>query len=260
MAPDNRTSTHNVARNTIEVSEQLGVRYLHFGSDWVQGAMRLREPEALELEYTRAMMAMLLLNPEPKEILLIGLGAGSLTKFLYRHLPAAALTVVELDERVVDIARLHFQLPLDARRIRIEINDGSVHIATTAKRYDLILVDGFDARARAGPLDTAAFYLNCRRALAPDGLLATNLFGRIPRYNASVRRISAAFESRVLTLPPCAAGNVIAIAGRGSRRVLTVAQLTERAGELKLATGLDLSKLVGRIAKELADFRSTLVL
>ena len=88
-----------MARNTIEVSEQAGVRYLHFASTWVQGAMRVQRPYALELTYTREMMAGLLLRdpPWPRQALLIGLGAGSLAKFIYHRLPATRITVVEID-------------------------------------------------------------------------------------------------------------------------------------------------------------------
>ena len=74
--------------HSIEISEEAGVRFLHFGSEWIQGAMRVRKPDALELEYTREMLACLLWRDWslwPREVLLIGLGAGSLVKFLHRH-------------------------------------------------------------------------------------------------------------------------------------------------------------------------------
>src|SRR5437879_4366375 len=77
---------------SIEISEQRRVRYLHFGSHWIQGAMRIARPHALELEYTREMMLALLLRSGsrwPRHVLLIGLGAASLTKFLYRNRPHA---------------------------------------------------------------------------------------------------------------------------------------------------------------------------
>ena len=87
---------------SIEVSEKAGVRYLHFSAEWIQGAMRIRKPDALELAYTRDMMACLLLRdpPWPKEVLMVGLGAGSLAKFVYRQLPATRITVVEIDPQI----------------------------------------------------------------------------------------------------------------------------------------------------------------
>src|SRR5450759_1236236 len=95
-------------RTLIEVSEEHGVRYLHFGSNSVQGSIRIARPWSLELDYTREMMASLLLRPEadwPRTVLLIGLGAASMTKFLYRHRPKAGLTVVEISPAVVAAAR-----------------------------------------------------------------------------------------------------------------------------------------------------------
>src|SRR5512139_2065516 len=95
----------------IDIREESGVRTLHFGSDWIQGAMRIARPWHLELDYTREMMASLLLRDDahfPREVLLIGLGAASLTKFIYRHCPLARLTVVEIEPRVVAAARQFF--------------------------------------------------------------------------------------------------------------------------------------------------------
>ena len=95
-----------MAQNSIEVSEEGGVRYLHFGSDWVQGAMRIQRPNALELPYTRDMMAGLLLRaaPWPKNALLIGLGSGSLAKYIYHRLPDTLMTVIEIDPQIKIIA------------------------------------------------------------------------------------------------------------------------------------------------------------
>src|SRR3954452_18629234 len=148
---------------SIEVSEEAGVRYLHFGSRWIQGAMRVARPYALELEYTRDMMLPLLLRGGlrwPRRALLIGLGAASLPKFLYRHRPRAVMTVVEIDADVVHAARQYFKLPMDEKRLAIVIGDGHDYVAATSHEYDLIVVDGFDAKGRAGMLDTAPFYRN----------------------------------------------------------------------------------------------------
>ena len=99
-------------QHAIDISEEAGVRYLHFGSDWVQGAMRIARPWALELSYTREMMAGLLLRREhpPKSALLIGLGTGSLAKFIYRNLPGCRITIIEINPQVEYVARQYFKL------------------------------------------------------------------------------------------------------------------------------------------------------
>ena len=99
----------NFPKHSVDISEEAGVRYLHFGSDWVQGAMRIARPWALELSYTREMMAGLLLRPTnlwPRSALLIGLGAGSLAKFIYRNLPDCRITIVEINPQIEFIARV----------------------------------------------------------------------------------------------------------------------------------------------------------
>lgn len=237
---------------TIEVSEESGVRYLHFGSDWIQGAMRVSRPWALELDYTREMMSCLLLRPEaawPRHALLIGLGAGSLTKFIHRHRPRTRITVVEINPRVVAVARQHFRLPGEDERLRIVIDDGVDFMARRGRHYDLIMIDGFDADARAGALDTLPFYLNCRARLASDGMLVTNLLSRRKDFRGSVARIKEAFEGRSIAFPSCDSGNAIAIAGVGEELRLGIDELKLAAAALKKETGLNLAPTIARLER-----------
>jgi spermidine synthase len=235
---------------SILINEEAGVRYLQFGAHWIQGAMRIRRPWALELEYTRDMMFPLLLRPRsawPRSVLLIGLGAGSLTKFAYRHMKRARLEVVEIEPQVVMTAWQFFALPPESPRLRIEIADGYQHVAATARRYDLILVDGFDARVHAGDLDSTVFYRHCRARLTRDGMLATNLVSRRGAPRASLERIARVFDGRVLALPPNEA-NTIALAAVGDPIRMDGAKLSASARTLKRATGLDLLSTLSRRA------------
>jgi spermidine synthase len=223
----------------IDISEEAGVRYLHFGSLWIQGAMRIARPWHLELEYTKEMMASLLVRDDsqfPRKVLLIGLGAASITKFLYRHFPLSRLTVVEIEPRVVAAARQFFKLPDDPKRLNIVIADGAEFIAATDKTYDLILLDGFDEDARPGELDTLPFYQMCRARLNDNGILAVNLLGR-----------SRGFASRALAFPSCESGNVIALAATGDQIRIGLDDLKEQAENLKEETGLNLLPTLTRI-------------
>lgn len=234
----------------IHVSEEAGVRYLHFSSDWIQGAMRIARPWALELDYTREMMACLLLRPEtawPASVLLIGLGAGSLTKYLYRHRPGARLTVVEIEPRVVAAARQFFKLPDEDERLRVVIGEGAEFVAGGRDRYDLILVDGYDEKARVGALDSLPFYQAARARLSDDGLLVTNLLSRRRDYRESLERLRGAFDGRALALPACDSGNAVAFAAAGGEISLGLGQLKETARSLKAATGLNLLPTLARL-------------
>lgn len=235
---------------TIEVSESAGVRYLHFGSHWIQGAMRVARPWALELDYTREMMAALLLRPDPewpRSALLIGLGAASLTKFLHRHRPSARLTVVEIDPDVVHVARQHFRLPEEDERLRIEIGDGADFVATGRQLFDLVMVDGFDENARTGLLDTAPFYLNCKARLSGNGLFVANLLSKRKATRQSIERIAQAFDGRALAFPACDSGNVVAFAATGTPVQHTLGELKAHARALREATALNLLPTLARL-------------
>jgi len=237
----------------IDICEEAGVRTLHFGSDWIQGAMRIARPWNLELDYTKEMMASLLLREDahfPRKVLLIGLGAASLTKFLYRNCPRAKITVVEIAPSVVAAARQFFALPEDPNRLNIVIGDGLEFIANTKQNYDLILVDGFDANARAGGLDTRPFYQMCRAHLSSEGILVVNLLGLKRGFKSSYARIQEAFDGRCLAFPSCDSGNVITFATAGDPVCISLDDLREHAHKLKKTMGLNLLPTLSRLERE----------
>src|SRR5690606_3939548 len=87
------TTAHETGLN---IYENEGVRTLHFGSPVIQGAMRLSQPNSIELEYVQQMMMWQLFRYDVAHVVQLGLGAGALTKFCYTHLPSAQVTAVEL--------------------------------------------------------------------------------------------------------------------------------------------------------------------
>jgi spermidine synthase len=219
--------------------------------------MRISRPYALELDYTREMMAPLLLRPDdwPRRVLLIGLGAGSLTKFLWRNRPDAKLTIIEISPRVVGSARQYFKLPDDPERIDIRIADGADFIIKTKQTFDLILVDGFDDDARAGRLDTLPFYLDCRAKLADDGILSVNLLSRRKDFTRSVAQLEEAFDGRAVAFPSCDSGNAIAIAmpplasENAVSSAPTLQELNLAALQLRETTGLNLLPTLSRLTQ-----------
>lgn len=244
----------------IDIREEAGVRTLHFGSEWVQGAMRIARPWNLELEYTREMMAALLLREAPRKVLLIGLGAASLTKFLYRNYPLARLTVVEIEPAVVAVARQFFKLPEDPKRINLVIGDGAEYVLGNSKKFDLILVDGFDEKARTGALQTLPFYQACRSLLSSNGIVAINLLTRSRGFEAAVSRIAEAFDDRVLVFPSCESGNAVALAAAGHQIEMSLDDLKESALALKEQTGLNLLPTLARLAQARTCLNNRLVL
>lgn len=216
----------------VTISEEGGVRYLHFGTPWIQGAMRIARPFALELDYQQQMMAALLFLPRPRRVLQLGLGAAALAKAAWRALPAAEIQVVELSQSVIDTARQWFRLPADDRLVIIWDDARSfISHPRRARCADWLQVDLYDEKAAGPVLDDAAFYRTCRRALAQPGVAAFNLFGR--SYGPSFDRIAAAFGDRAIVLTETEGGNRIVLAFVGPTICLSFAALYERAREIE---------------------------
>lgn len=218
----------------ITLSEDAGVRYLHFGTEWIQGGMRIARPFALELEYQRQMMVPALLIPQPRRIVQLGLGAAALTKFCHRHVEGAQVIAVDISQAVIDAAHAWFALPVDDERLTVVAADAREFLAVRrSRRADWMQVDLYDAAARGPVCDDVAFYRSCRRHLARPGIAVFNLFGS--SFEASFAAISTAFSDRVLVLPEVDEGNRIVLAAAGPVIRVTAAQLGRRAARLKSA-------------------------
>ena len=236
----------------IEIRESRGIRTLHFGSEWVQGAMRVNRPWDLELAYTREMMAALLLSAGwpamPQRVLQIGLGAGSLTRFIDRYLPDAGQVVIEQSAAVVAAARQAFNLPPENDRLQIHVAEGAQWVANATERFDLILVDGFDADGQTGQLESLDFYQHCRERLAPAGLVVCNFLSRSPNFLSGCLALDSVFASRTRVLPQTPGGNVIALAAVNPTAMLDETALRARVKKLQSRTGLDLEPLAERLS------------
>jgi spermidine synthase len=203
------------------MSEYDGVRYLHLGTPWVQGAMRVRKPQAIELEYVQRMMAWMLWRPEADvdqgHAVQLGLGAASITRFTHKVMRMRT-TAVELNPTVIGACRMWFKLPADDAGLRVVEADAGAWVqdAANLQSADVLSVDLYDHDAAAPVLDSDAFYASCRGVLTHGGLLAVNLFGRDTSFAASAARIASAFGlDQVWSLRPTREGNTVVIAGRG---------------------------------------------
>jgi len=229
------------------ISEFDGVRYLHLGTDWVQGAMRIRQPRKLELEYIQRMMAWLLWRPSDQlgqgHAVQLGLGAAAITRFSHQVLRWRT-TAVELNPSVIQACRLWFHLPDDEERLRVVEADAGrwVQQDTQLQTVDALCVDLYDHEAAAPVLDDEAFYAACRGVLAPGGLMTVNLFGRDASFQRSAARVVAAFGAdQVWQLVPTKEGNTVLVAARGVE-VPDRATLTARAELIEDRYGLPARK------------------
>ena len=204
----------------VNFSEYGPVRYLHLGTEWVQGSMKIEQPFDIDLDYVQRMMAWLLfvdLDTVPKRhAMQLGLGAASLTKFCYKHLRMRT-TAIELNPQVIAACRLWFKLPADNARLSVVLGDAE-EVARHSHwqgQVDALQVDLYDHEAAAPVLDSEAFYADCRRLLTDDGCMTVNLFGRSSQFDQSLAKIVAAFgEEAVWCFKPTREGNTVVLALR----------------------------------------------
>jgi spermidine synthase len=227
---------------SIAVSDARGVRTLHVGGEAIQSSMRLEDPFALALDYTRCMMAFLLFHPEPRRALMVGLGGGSLAKFFYKKLKKVSIKVVELDPRVVAAAREHFALPRD---LEVEIGDGAEALAPEC--CDVLIVDAFQDELHVPKLASAEFYDGAFLALEEPGALVVNFMNDDPKLDQTLQRLERAFGGAVIVLPALYDPNILAFAFRGLASAISWSELRRRAGELEARLGLPFTRYVPRL-------------
>ncbi len=218
------------------ISEHGGVRYLHLGSPWVQGAMRLDAPDQLELHYIRQMMIWTLFQNEPQRIAQLGLGAGSLTRFCYQHFPTTRIDAVEINPEVVQASRLLFNLPPDDERLNVHTVDALDYLAAIDGELDVLQIDVYTDQAEHPALESQAFYQACRQALGPQGLLTVNLLGSELVHARNLHALQESFAA-VVWLPETHDGNLVALAFVNPPKI-DFDDLYERAEQIQATLGL----------------------
>ncbi|MFO1380857.1 MAG: polyamine aminopropyltransferase [Chitinivorax sp.] len=235
--------------NVVDVSETRGIRSLHLGTEAIQSSMKVNAPFELVLEYSRCMLGFMLFHPQPREILLIGLGGGSIAKWTHKFLPQANTTAVEINPQVIAVARSHFFLPANDERLNVMEGDGAAYVAGRTGIADVLLVDGYDSVAIAPALDNDHFYRHCYDALTPDGVMVANLWGNHKNFDASLQRIDKAFNGLVCCLPARSKGNIAVMAFKKSPGSPKWETLRERARELENEYRIEFAEFVGALTR-----------
>ncbi|HEY0663955.1 MAG TPA: spermidine synthase [Thiobacillaceae bacterium] len=212
------------------IIEDGRTRRLHFSLDLVQSSMRIDDPFALEFAYTRKMMAFLLFVPDPGDVLMVGLGGGSLAKFCYRHLPRARLTVVELNPDVIAL-REEFGVPEDPR-LAIVQGDAAEYLADAEGDTDVLLLDGFDANGIAPSFLSRGFYRAARRRLRTGGVVVANFAGPRIHWSRHLALLRDAFDGDVHVGTVPGGDNHVALALAEGGSPLDWGRLEARAARL----------------------------
>ena len=236
------------------ITEFEGVRSLHLGTSWVQGAMRLSRPDAIELEYVQMMMMWLLFNDSPRHIVQLGLGSAALTKFCYRRLPQARVTAIELNPNVIGICGALFGLPPNDERLNVREMNAMDFVLDPANHgtVDVLQVDLYDEEARGPVLDSPEFYQACYDCLGENGIMTTNVFGDdFSNYDKNLLTMEQVFDA-VVWLPEVHDANIVVIAFKNAPS-LDFSVLYERAGAIKKAHNLPAKSWVNGLKEWMRD-------
>ncbi|MBV7539065.1 spermidine synthase [Duganella sp. sic0402] len=221
------------------ITEFEGVRSLHLGTSWVQGAMRLSKPDNIELEYVQMMMMWLLFDESPRHIVQLGLGSSALTKFCYRRVPHARITAIELNPNVIAMCEAQFGLPPNDDRLNVVEMNALDFVLDKANHgtVDVLQVDLYDQEARGPVLDSQEFYQGCFDCLSDDGIMTANVFGDdFTNYDKNLQTMELVFDA-VVWLPEVHDANIVVVAFKKSPS-LDFSVLYERAAHIKKTLNL----------------------
>jgi spermidine synthase len=185
-------------------------------------------------------------HPAPRRALVIGGGDGGSSEELLKHPSMKSVTLVELDQAVIDIARRHFDSvhrgALDDPRLTLHVADGLAFVRDTAESFDLIVLDLTDPGGPSEPLYTADFYRRCARRLSPGGALTLHIASPVAhpeRIRAGLARLREAFPVVVpyLTTIPLYGGLWMMACASDSLdpRTLSATEVDRRVRERRLA-------------------------
>jgi spermidine synthase len=185
-----------------------GVRSLYFeASGATQSAIKLGAPLDLQLAYSKSAMVVLGLVPEPRRILIIGLGGGAMPMFLRALYPKVLIEVVDIDPKVVEVARRYFGFKEDPR-MKAVVADGRKYLEAAEPGFDLIFLDAYGRSEIPRHLATVEFLKEVRQKLGPKGAVVGNVWSGQSNalYAPMVRSYARAF-GEICDLDVPSAGN-----------------------------------------------------
>jgi spermidine synthase len=208
------------------------------GSKYPDSAVKVGNPDHIEFEYVQAITVALALAGEPKRILVVGLGGGTLPSFLRKHYPAMVIDTVDIDPDVVDVAKKFFGFREDAM-MRTYVEDGRQFIENCRAPYDIIFLDAYGSENIPYHMATKEFLEAVRRAAAPKGVVASTILWAADNllHDDMVRTYQEVFGSVYIVATKYGPGEIV-LAMPGNTPVMR-ANLARRASQLSKDHKLD---------------------
>jgi spermidine synthase len=209
---DGRLAHIETAYNDVFITKrrhQLVMSFQLKGWDYTESVSNLLDPDDLPLRYAQVMTIAAIYPETARKILMLGLGGGSISTYLGRFMPEAAITTVEIDPGVITAAKTYFGLR-ETERMRYRAGDGRVFLSRNDELYDLILLDAYRGGYVPFHLLTREFYTLVKQRLTPGGAAAFNVHDGSKLYASTVKTLGEVFAA--LDLYPSGVGEVIAVA------------------------------------------------
>jgi len=209
---DGRLAHIETAYNDVFITKrghQLVMSFQLKGWDYTESVSNLLDPDDLPLRYAQVMTIATIYPETARKILMLGLGGGSISTYLGRFMPEAAITTVEIDPGVITAAKTYFGLR-ETERMRYRAGDGRVFLSRNDQLYDLILLDAYRGGYVPFHLLTREFYTLVKQRLTPGGAAAFNVHDGSKLYASTVKTLGEVFAA--LDLYPSGVGEVIAVA------------------------------------------------
>jgi spermidine synthase len=166
------------AYTAITVTEDdRGLRTLWFEDEGRQSVVKVGDPDHVDLPYTRVMPVGLALVENPRRVLVVGLGGGTIPMLLHKHYPKITIDVVDIDPDVIDVARRFFGFKEDAT-LRAYADDGRRFIEKCRNPYDIIFLDAYGSGSIPYHLATREVLRAVGKALTPQGVVVGNIWSR----------------------------------------------------------------------------------
>jgi spermidine synthase len=138
---------------------------------------------------------------QPRRALIVGGGDGGSAEELFKHPSIEHITLVEIDQAVVDISRRHLahvhRGSLDDPRMTLKIEDGFAYVKTSTEPFDLIVLDLTDPGGPSTLLYTPEFYRACAERLGGNGILTLHIASPLAhpeRIRETLQRLREAFN------------------------------------------------------------------
>jgi spermidine synthase len=232
--------------NTIMVTERGSVRTMYFvvdGTRYIESRWDMDNPGSLDLDYSRTMMAGFLIQPEPKRFMMMGLGGGQISNYLFERFPGLEIDAVDIDPEVVRLARKYFGVP-DNPRYRTHVGDGRLYIEKSEQPWDLIMLDAFRGVFVPYHLKTKEAYQACLDKLTPGGVVVANLHNLTRMYPHDRQTLAAVFPQRYSFVSE--SGNQTTFVASSSAERVGVYEIRANAGKVAKKFDFDLLGLTAR--------------